>query len=449
MNTIRGWKGIAAYALILCLGFANAATDPQAYGEAMAVYNAKEYAKAYSEFKKLFFEAMADPKVNFYLGRSAYESGNYNDALAAYERVLISQPEHMKARVELARTYFVMRMYEQAEIEFTTVLLHPIPEGVRKTINEYMKKIEDAREKHMLNAMLTLTAQDDSNINNGNSYLANLGGGDSISDRSLTGYLALIHTYKLAERDTYWVTNANIYTQQYGVENDYDVTYPFVETGWQMKKKDYVLSVLGGLEALEYGHEATFNGKSLALAYDRQLSRNEVLSTKLKMTDREYVKAAHAGRDSVTTELNGRWQKVQPSGAIYTATASISVEKEKEDLRTDVSNNTYKLGFNYYDKIVEKISYSAYYNFKARQNHDTTTIATLNIDSKRSDTAHTIGASLINELDKRSYLTFYVNHTKNISNQELFDYDKTVAGVSYSINFDNDWLRNHPDWEEK
>ena len=51
-----------------------------------------------------------------------------------------------------------MRLYEQSEIEFANVLLQPIPEGVRKTINEYMKKIEDAKEKHMLNAMFTVMA---------------------------------------------------------------------------------------------------------------------------------------------------------------------------------------------------------------------------------------------------------------------------------------------------
>jgi hypothetical protein len=222
-----------------------------------------------------------------------------------------------------------------------------------------------------------------------------------------------------------------------------------VETGWQMKKKDYAVSILGGFESLMYGHEAMFDGKSLAIAYDRQLSQNEIMTAKLKMTDREYVKDANKDRNSVTTELSGRWQKLQPSGAIYTATAMISTEKEKKDLRTDINNNTFKAGFNYYDKFHKKTAYSAYYNFKARQNQDVTTIAALDIDSKRSDTAHTIGGSLINELDKRSYLTFYVNYTKNISNQELFDYDKTIAGVSYSLNLDNDWLRNHPDWEEK
>ncbi len=451
MANIKRWNRIiaAGTTLMLSTGTLFAAVDKQAYDEAMAVYNAKEYQKAYGEFKKLFFEDMSDPKVNFYLGRSAYESGQYNDAVAAYERVLISEPAHMKARVELARTYFVMRLYEQAEIEFTAVLLHPIPEGVRKTINEYMKKIEDAKEKHMLNAMLNVMAQDDSNINNGNSYLANLSGGDAVSDRAVAAYLALIHTYKLSERDTFWITNANVYTQRYSEYGEYDVTFPFVETGWQMKKKNYSVSVLGGFESLTYGHEATFNGKSLAFVYDRQLTQNEVINAKLKATDREYVKAAHAGRDSLTTELSGKWQKLQASGAVYTATGSISVEKEKEDLRTDVNNNTYKLGFNYYDKLGKKTAYSAYYNFNARQNHDTTTVAVLGVDSKRSDTSHTIGASFINELDKRSYLTFYINHTKNESNQDLFDYDKTLAGVSYSINFDNDWLRNHPDWEEK
>lgn len=446
VKTIRRMQGIVAGALFLYSGIANAATNPQAYGEAMTEYNAKEYAKAYSEFKKLFFDNMADPKVNFYLGRSAYESGNYNDALAAYERVLITQPEHMKARVELARTYFVMRMYEQAEIEFTTVLLHPIPEGVRKTINEYIKKIEDAREKHMLNAMFTLIAQDDSNINNGNNY-SDVFTNPPVSDRSLSAYLALIHTYKLAERDTFWITKANVYTQKYGDYNDYDVTYPFVETGWQMKKKDYAFSILGGVEALEFGGESRYSGKSIAAQYDKQLAKTELLSSKLKITDKEYVKITDDGRDSRTIELDVKWQQIRPDGNIYSLFGNYAMEREKEDIRpgNDVDVDYTKLGGGYYTKISAQNALSLNYNLKLRKHVDENPF----LGSARSDISHTVSASLITTIDKRSYLSFFANYTDNKSNQDLFSYSKTVAGVSYSINLDNDWLRNHPDWEGK
>lgn len=422
------------------------ATDKQAYGEAMAVYNAKQYEKAYGAFKDLFFEDMSDPKVNFYLGRSAYESGKYNDAVAAYERVLISNPDHMKARVELARTYFVMRLYEQSEIEFTTILLQPIPEGVRKTISDYMKKIEDAKEKHMLNGMFTLIAQDDSNINNGNT-ITNKPGRTPVSDRSLAAYLAMIHTYKLSERDTYWVTRANIYSQKYAVHEDSNVEYPFVETGWQIKKKDYAFSVLGGFEALNYGGESTFTGKSIAGLYERQLTKSEVISGKVKLADTIYTK--DEGRNSNSYELDVKWQQIQPNGNIYSLFGNHKMEREKKDLRptNDVSADYTRLGGGYYTKISPQNALNFNYYLKLRQ-HLEADESGLD-DGTRRDTSHTVGASLITSVDKRSYLSFFVNYTDNSSTHDNYTYNKTIAGVSYSINLDNDWLRNHPDWEEK
>ena len=437
---------MAACVLFFASNTLFAYSSKQAYGEAMAAYNAKEYTKAYGEFKKLFFADMSDPKVNFYLGRSAYESGKYNDAVAAYERVLISDPEHMKARVELARTYFVMRLYEQAEIEFANVLLHPIPEGVRKTINEYMKKIEGAKEKHMFNAMVTVIAQDDSNINNGNSY-SDVFVNPPVSDRSLAAYLAFIHTYKMTERDNFWVTRANIYTQKYGVHEDYNIDYPFVETGWQLKKKHYALSLLAGVETLIFGGENRYDAKSFAIQYERQMTKSEQLSIKIKATDKVYTKAADNGRDSNLFDFDAKWQQLRPDGDIYSLYGAYTMEREKEDIRpgNDIDVNFAKLGGGYYMKISRANALSFNYTLRSREHLDKNPF----LGSTRSDTAQMVGASLITQVDKRSYLSFYTNYTDSKSNQDIFEYSKTVAGVSYSVNLDNDWLTNHPDWEGK
>ncbi|HHE05623.1 MAG TPA: tetratricopeptide repeat protein, partial [Epsilonproteobacteria bacterium] len=89
------------------------------------------------------------PKIDhLQLGISHYHSGAYEKALASFDKVLIEEPDNHRARLEYARTLYMMGFYKSAEEEFETVLhTHP-PHNVKKNINIYLKKIKSMGRKH-------------------------------------------------------------------------------------------------------------------------------------------------------------------------------------------------------------------------------------------------------------------------------------------------------------
>ncbi|NPA59926.1 MAG: hypothetical protein GXO30_05620, partial [Epsilonproteobacteria bacterium] len=118
------------------------------YTEAYKAYKAKNFSVSYDIFSKLYLTELSDAKLNFYLGRSAYETGHYSIALAAFERVEMLDGGNLRNKLEKARTYFMLKMYEDAENSFEEVLKNPnIPQNVRTNIEMYLSKVKGVQKK--------------------------------------------------------------------------------------------------------------------------------------------------------------------------------------------------------------------------------------------------------------------------------------------------------------
>ena len=65
-------------------------------GTAVELLKEKRYQEAYDAFYALFLENTTDARINFYLGLAASGVKNYDDAVSAFERVLIVEPNHTR-----------------------------------------------------------------------------------------------------------------------------------------------------------------------------------------------------------------------------------------------------------------------------------------------------------------------------------------------------------------
>jgi outer membrane protein len=77
------------------------------------------------------------PQFDFVLAVAALESGRANLATFILERVIVTDPGHVAARLELARAYFALGDFERAEREFDFVLGTDPPAQVRALIARY------------------------------------------------------------------------------------------------------------------------------------------------------------------------------------------------------------------------------------------------------------------------------------------------------------------------
>ncbi len=86
-------------------------------------------------------EGEGDPAFDFYYGVAAIDSGHLNEGVFALERVLLVQPGHLRARLELARGYFLLREDSRAQQEFKAVLAQNPSENVRANVQRFMDAI--------------------------------------------------------------------------------------------------------------------------------------------------------------------------------------------------------------------------------------------------------------------------------------------------------------------
>lgn len=131
----------------------------------------RQYKQAFALSSRLVQEHEGEPKFDFQYGMSAVETGHYDDALFAFERLVFTYPNQARYRLELARTHFYLRNLKRAELEFKKILKQRPPLPVQNNVNIFLEKIVELNrmvEPRLLFTM-DLAAGFDSNINSATS----------------------------------------------------------------------------------------------------------------------------------------------------------------------------------------------------------------------------------------------------------------------------------------
>lgn len=90
-------------------------------------------------------QLIGDVHFDFPYGVAAISTGHVAEGLLALERHLAAVPGNDRARLELARGYFLLGEYGRARAEFEVVLRYNPPAGVRASIQTYLQTMQ-ARE---------------------------------------------------------------------------------------------------------------------------------------------------------------------------------------------------------------------------------------------------------------------------------------------------------------
>jgi len=121
------------------------------------------FARAQRELGRL----EGDPRFDFVYGVAAIDSGHTGEGVFALERVLLAFPEDDRARLELARGYFILQEYARARLEFSRVLARNPPAAVRANIKRFLDRIRLAERTYRASAAAYAEAGMgyDSNVN--------------------------------------------------------------------------------------------------------------------------------------------------------------------------------------------------------------------------------------------------------------------------------------------
>jgi tetratricopeptide (TPR) repeat protein len=151
----------------LAFSFSHAYAQDDFIKKINLLYDSGQINEAYGLAEKHLLEAEGDLSFDYIYGLSAIDSGHFSQGVFALERVLMLRPDDQRARLELARGYFLLEQYDRARVEFTKVLETNPPADVKVTINKFMDGIRQGESNYKSSAgfYVELGFGSDTNVN--------------------------------------------------------------------------------------------------------------------------------------------------------------------------------------------------------------------------------------------------------------------------------------------
>lgn len=164
MKTLRR---LCAYLAVLLACVAGIARADALTDQARALLDKGDARAAYALLEPQEAQRAGDPDYDFLLGLSALELGKNTNAVFALERVIAVNPNHVRARAELARAYLALGENQSAKQEFDTVKKQGVPPEVAATIDKFLSAIEriDEQGRTVWRGFTELALGHDTNIN--------------------------------------------------------------------------------------------------------------------------------------------------------------------------------------------------------------------------------------------------------------------------------------------
>lgn len=102
----------------------------------------QDYTQAFTLAEKIRFDLEGDPDFDYHYALAALETGQPDIAIFALERVIANQSDNQIARLELARAYYLNGEFEKSKTLFNLMLETSPPDNVKNNINLFLTKID-------------------------------------------------------------------------------------------------------------------------------------------------------------------------------------------------------------------------------------------------------------------------------------------------------------------
>lgn len=407
--------------------------------KAINLYKAKHYEKSYKILSSLYLSVLTDVKVNFLLGRSAFETGRYEIALASFERVLILDERNLRAQLEIARTQFQLKMYEDARNGFEKVLNNPnIPKNVRTNVELFISKIDKLQQKSFFFANAKFGIAHDDNVNFGSldsSYLLpDYGTFPTTAEKSNFAYdqeLSAIHIYDIGQKNGYTIRNSlNLFNRDYDSMDNFDITFISYNPAitYQELKTTYEFNLM--FDTMMLSDKKYLNIFSLMPTFIHKLDSETVINGNVKVSKKQFLLAADRVRDAINYSASLSYQKLWAS-SFMTFKLTYDTDKKDGGNRIDVDYKNYKFNFDYTKQILPGLTLRGDIEYRERKYSDYSTL----FKSTRSDEAYRTGITVSKKIIPTVYLEGKAFYEKATSNQSVFSYDKTTFNLAISKSF--------------
>lgn len=193
----------------------------------------------------LFSKVKADPQnldINFEYAQLATAMGKNDEAMAAYERMLIVKEDLPRVKLDMGLLHLKMGNAEEAEKLFSEVMeSKDLPTEVKENVELALKHARKAQKKHSLALTIGLGFNNDTNANAApGSNAVDVGGltallddtSRSVSDDHIFVSTSLAHNYRV-KKNLNWLTTLAHYRTKQSSLRSLDLTVKSIKFGPQ------------------------------------------------------------------------------------------------------------------------------------------------------------------------------------------------------------------------
>ncbi|PLY04993.1 MAG: hypothetical protein C0625_13185 [Arcobacter sp.] len=403
--------------------------DTNEYITASIMYNTNQYQKAYDKFYKLFLKNNYNLNINYFLAKSAFNLKKYDEATAAFERVLILKPDFNQARYDYARILYKLKQNEESKKEFNKLLKSNIDNDTKKKIEDYLKILNTKKKRKKISANIMFGVGRSSNVNNGlSSALYRLPGlnnilvegEEPIADNSHLEMINLnffnyFEKLPIRVKNSFYAFNKNYFN-----EKDENITVfsykPALDYFDNKNNRMYSLELAAdkiNRKTDEDFYAFAISPKFITKDFTTYLKYQKILYTRDEDQDKDFEKIQMYAKINLFKNLN-----------YYT---NLYKNIQLNDLRTDIDKYTIENGLSLFYNIDEKNRVNLNYQF----DYSKYKYENLGFNSLRKDKKHFFEISMSHNFKKNSILFVNVSYMNNDSNQDAYIYSEKAIGLNY------------------
>ncbi|WP_373071294.1 hypothetical protein [Sulfurimonas sp.] len=430
--------------LPVSLVFASVNSDNSTlYNQALEYYKNKNFEQSYKIFSKIYLDNLSDGRLNFYFGKSAYETGRYNVALAAFERVDLIDSSNIRNKLEMARTYYMLKMFEDAQAIYEEILTKPeLPQNIRTSIEFSLSKVSKAQKRSFTYSRIMLDMVYDSNVNYGSDEDFMLFGmlfdrPDERSDVATQVYADVTNIYDIGQKNSFAIkNNLSFFSKNYSIQdslgNDiYDMLYYSYKPSLLYQDTDFLIDVTLGFDMLELDSKKYLTTYYINPKFEYKHMPTLKSLVHMKYQPKKYANSAQKDLDANRMELSYGLQNILSPRSYIQPSLLLANEKKVRGRNIYVDFDEYKLNINYANQIASRYTIDCFAQARRRDYKDYSTL----FSSKRVDKGYMGNLGLSVKVYNTLLLKLKGSYEKVDSNQDRFSYDKYTTSIGIVKNF--------------
>lgn len=396
---------------------------------AAALIQTEKFQDAYDLLLKGQTGNKNDVETNFLIAQAAFGLDRVEEAIERYQKILVTNPNLPRVRLELARGYAANQQNDLARQELNAVMASNPPQAVGENIQKFLAALDSQKEWTVRASLGYLY---DSNVNAGPAATSVLMFGVPFTlaatsqpnhDSAITANVSASHV-KPFSRAFAWQSDVALNHTDYNSLKSFNSDVISLSSGPSWKDSRYVFSLPVLIDHVEIGHNRYSESYGISPQAQFAFSQTLVFSGSLTLQDKSY--ASSPDRDGGVWSANGGL-KVNLSEISFLQAGYRHTEEDAK--QTFLTNHSDAINVGYYTMLPEGFALFVQPSASLVKYNEKEAA----YDKAREDAQYTVNVNLSKNIGNTGFaFAFGYTYTRNDSNLEMFDYKREQVSAQIS-----------------